>query len=119
MSDAQYRRAEDANEYSIKLDTYVKVQELLSKYDSDQNGSCKQAEVKVALDVMGTSLKLTTQQKAVPWQLVTGSSSEKNNPYDKAVGKRVIDSLAKLKESEGGTLSSFSDEIMCQLMARA
>ena len=119
MTESQHRKATVANDFQLRPKTWVQVQEMLPRYDADGNGSYKQAEVKTAVDAIGRSMGLSDKQKAAMWQLITGSTSAKNNPYSTSVGQQVVDSLAKLKESEGGTLSSFSDEIMRQLMARA
>ena len=120
MSESQYRRVRVANNYAIRPDAYVKVQELLPKYDADGNGSYKQTEVTAAINGISGSMGMTTQQKAALWQLVTGSTSAKNNPYSKDVGQKVIDAISKLKtEEENDDTLSFSDEIMRQLMGRA
>lgn len=45
-------------------------------------------------------LDSTTAKKAILWQLMTGSTRAKNNPYSPQVGQRVIDARNALKEAQ-------------------
>lgn len=83
---------------------------MLPKYDEDENQSYSQKEIAAAVDAIGGSLNLTTKQKAVLWQIATGSKSAKNNPYSVDVGWNVIDALSD--ES-----LSFGELFMRQVMA--
>lgn len=47
-----------------------------------------------------TRYQLTEAQKAVLWQLMTGSTSSKNNPYSPQVGQQVIDARKAQKEGQ-------------------
>lgn len=112
MTAAQHAKAEIAYNFEVTPDVYVSMQELLPKYDADGNGSYKQAEITAAINAMGGS----TQQKAVLWQLATGSTSAKNNPYSAAIGNQVIAARQKAKEeAEEDEPRTISEEIMRQL----
>ena len=113
MSDSQYTKALTAKGFGVNPDAYVQVNELLHKYDADGNGRFTQGEVKKALG----ALRCSSSQKAVLWQLITGSKTAKNNPYSTSVGQRVIDALEKAKtQQEDDSGLSFQDEIMRQIM---
>ena len=111
MTDAQFQKVEIANDFGVSPDAYVTLQEIKPRYDADSNGSYKSAEIQAAIDAMLGSY--TTEQKAVLWQLATGSTSSRNNPYSKQVGQRVLDAKAAAKESsepeelEGLTLGNW------------
>ena len=82
--------------------------------DSGNLGTYTQEEYEAALDSLSTSslilpgdtrVNLTNDQKAVLWQLLTGSSSAKNNPYSVRTGNQLLSALeaAKHEESEAFT----------------
>ena len=99
MTDAQYQKVEIANSFGVVPDAYVTLQELKPKYDADGNGSYKSEEIRVAIEAMPGNL--TKEQKAVLWQLATGSTSAKNNPYSKDVGKKVLEAREAAKAKSG------------------
>lgn len=86
----------------------------------DGNGSYKNAEIQAAID--GITGYYTTEQKAVLWQLATGSTSAKNNPYSRQVGQQVLDTRAATKaatlEQENEEDDSFSQAVLNQLLGR-
>ncbi len=104
MTESAYEKLEVATSmrYGIDAKTYVTAYELLPYYDENDNGSYSGAEVAAALNHTGGKLtstgielptysgRLTTAQKAVLWQLLTGSTSAKNNPFDVDIGWRVL-----------------------------
>ena len=114
MSDDQYAKVEIANNFGVDPNAYITLQEIRTQYDADGNGSYTQAETKAAIDTMGVSI----EQKAVLWQLSTGSTSAKNNPYSQTIGNKVLaakqEQKAAAEEPKQETLS-FSEEIMRQL----
>ena len=84
----------------------MRLKEILPKYDADGNGSYKNAEVEAAIDGMTGSgallapwdveagnhdLYLTKDEKAVLWQLYTGSKSASGNPYSVSTGWKVLE----------------------------
>lgn len=95
-------------------DTYVSLLEILPDYDADGNGAYNQAEVQNAIEALGG--QYSAEQKAVLWQLATGSNSSKKNPYSQAVGQQVIDAKSARKSQSDGDDESFSDAVMGQLM---
>ena len=126
MTDAQFQKVEIANNFGVSPDAYVTLQEIKPQYDDDGNGSYKNAEIKAAVD--GLPGYYTTEQKAVLWQLATGSTSARNNPYSRQVGQQVLDARAAAKEAaaqeqtEAPTDStdddSFSQALLDQLLGR-
>ena len=98
MTPAQLEKAEMANEYGVDPEAYVSFYEVRKNYDADGNGRYTQAEFKAAIDSMGN--RCTAEQKAVLWQLATGSTSAKNNPYSSAVGQKIIDAKQAAKDAE-------------------
>lgn len=113
MTDSQYAKLTTARGFGVSPADFVSANEKIAKYDRDGNGRLTQAEVTQGI----SNLRLTTQQKAVLWQLITGSSSAKNNPYSQAIGERVIAALEKAKAEGQKPGHSFQDEIMRQIMA--
>ena len=99
VSDAQYLKFELAGDMGVELGAYVELYEIRERYDTNANGSYSNAEIKAAIDAI-SGYDLSIQQKAVLWQLMTGSSSSKNNPYSPAVGQQVIDARNERKDSE-------------------
>lgn len=125
MTDAQFQKVEIANDLGVSPDAYVTFQETKTKFDSDGNGSYTNAEIEAAIN--GMTGYYTTEQKAVLWQLGTGSNSARNNPYSRKVGQQVIDARAAAKEATAQSASettseseedSFSQEILKQLLGR-
>ena len=126
MTDAQFQKVEIANNFGVSPDAYVTLQEIKPQYDADGNGSYKQKEIQAAVD--GLPGYYTTEQKAVLWQLATGSTSSRNNPYSRQVGQQVLDARAAAKEAaaqeqtEAPTDStdddSFSQVLLDQLLGR-
>lgn len=101
MSDSDYRKVSTGRSYGVKPASYIALKETLPEYDLDGNGSFTQAEVKAAIDAMGTKSgtvlpggnKLTTAQQAVLWQLANKSWKAKNNPYSVTIGQKVYNEL--------------------------
>jgi hypothetical protein len=123
MSDTQFQKVEIANDFGISPDIYVTLQEIKPRYDSDGNGSYKNTEIKAAIEALPGHY--TTSQKAALWQLTSGSTSAKNNPYSQKVGKQVLDAKKAAKEAynqEPKTANtdddSFSQEILKQLLGQ-
>lgn len=113
MSESEYLKLNIGNGYGIDPQTYVKFKEALQSHDANGNGSYNQEEIKAAIDalsgadeetafmamLLGESVDavfLTTEQKAVLWQLQSSSNSAKNNPYSRSVGEKVL----QLKNAE-------------------
>lgn len=97
MQEAQYLKFELASDMGVDLAAYVGLYEIRAEYDANGNGSYSNAEVKAAIDALD-GYSLTAEQKAILWQLMTGSSSAKNNPYSTTVGQRVVDARNAQKE---------------------
>ena len=126
MPDTQFIKVEIANDFGVTPDAYITLQEIKPRFDADSNGSYKQTEIQAAIDSM--SGRYTTEQKAVLWQLTTGSTSSKINPYSRQVGQRVLDAKKNAKEQAasqaetdiGGEYEdySFSQAVLDQLLGR-
>ena len=102
MTDTAYKKLNIGFDYGVDPSAYVRLSEILPQFDENQNGSYTNAEVKSAIDSMsasglvlpggdGTLFYLMNAQKAALWQLFANTSSVKNNPYDKDIGRAVIE----------------------------
>ena len=96
MSDAAFQKLKMVVDLDVSPDMYVTYYETRSKYDADGNGAYTQAEIKAVIDAMGS--RWTNEQKGVLWQMATGSTSTKNNPYSKSAGQKWLDAKAAAKE---------------------
>lgn len=112
-TESQYRKFSVAYDFGVVPDAYVTARETMPKFDADGNGSYKNDEITAAINSLGTSggglvlpggssISLTNDQKAALWQLLTGSTSAKNNPYSTSVGWAVIDAVNAMKEGNTG-----------------
>lgn len=99
MTETQYDKVEIATFYNINPETWVELNEMMPKFDEDGNGSYKKGEIENAIDALGDKVKgLGFAQKAALWQLMTGSTSGKNNPYNTKVGQEIVDERTERKE---------------------
>lgn len=96
MDDDQFKKLTMAQKLDVSPDMFVTYYETRSKYDADGNKSYSNAEVKAVIDAMGKGY--TNKQKGVLWQMATGSTSTKNNPYSKEAGQKWIDARNAAKE---------------------
>lgn len=112
MDDAQYQKMEMAYVLGIEPKDYVAFYEVKPKFDADKNGGFTNAEIKAAIDSIGGSL--SNEQRAILWQLGTGSKSAKNNPYDRSAGQKYLDAKAAAKE-EGTKEVSISDAFSAEI----
>ena len=112
-TESQYRKFSVAYDFGVVPEAYVTARETMPKFDADGNGSYKNDEITAAINSLGTSggglvlpgggsISLTNDQKAALWQLLTGSTSAKNNPYSTSVGWAVIDAVNAMKEGDTG-----------------
>jgi hypothetical protein len=121
MTDAQFQKVEIANNFGVSPDAYVTLQEIKSRYDADGNGSYKNTEIQAAIEALPGYY--TTEQKAALWQLTSGSTSAKNNPYSQKVGNQILEAKKTAKKqtaliSDDTDSDSFSQEILKQLLGR-
>ncbi len=122
MSESQFMKVEIAHSFGVNPEDYVSLYEIRSQYDADKNGSYTNAEIRAAIDAMSGSY--SAAQKAVLWQLATGSTSAKNNPYSRNVGQQVVDARAAAKEAAAQAAQAeeededFSTALQNQLMGR-
>lgn len=99
MTEVQYDKVEIASYYKIEPDTWVQLNEMMPDFDEDGNGSYKKDEIENAIEALGDRVKgLGFAQKAALWQLMTGSTNGKNNPYSTTVGEEIVDERKKRKE---------------------
>ena len=89
MTPEQFEKVEAANEYGVTPAVYVDLQDILPLFDSDKNGNYTQTEVQEAIE----SMDISNQEKAVLWQIVTGSKKGYKNPFDKTIGQKIADGL--------------------------
>ena len=113
-TETQAEKFEIADEYGVDLKEYVSIMERLPEFDADGNGRYTQEEVTNAINSImsgktgglvlpnlsgGITLPVAgggaNRDKAVLWQLITGSKSAKNNPYSVEIGEEVLRSLGQ------------------------
>ena len=128
MSESEYLKLNIGNGYGIDPQTYVKFKEALQTHDANGNGSYNQDEIRAAIDalsgadeetafmamLLGESVDavfLTTEQKAVLWQLQSSSNSAKNNPYSRSVGEKVL----QLKNAEDSPVAEGEAALLAML----
>ena len=105
MTESHYGKLEIALSYGIEPESYVHLKEIMPDYDADGTGSLSGDELKKAIDSMGGNDlpsvgSLTREQQAVLWQLYSSAKSASNNPYNIAVGRKVLEAKNKKKEEE-------------------
>lgn len=84
-------------DYSVTLKQFIAVKDNVAYLDKKTEGGVTNALVKAAVDdVEG----LNGTQRAALWQLFTGSSSAKNNPYSAEIGSKALVKNKALKEAE-------------------
>ena len=91
MDDDMKRNWQLAKNVGVSMDDYIKVREGFK--DLNGNGKKTQDEWNATLDsfTFSTNADKDKQIKGALWQILTGSNSTKNNPYDKEAGQKVID----------------------------
>ena len=96
-SDTDRRRLEVFADYNITLQQFIDVKDNVAYLDDQNEGGVTNAMVKAAVDnVEG----LNGSQRAALWQLFTGASSAKNNPYFVEIGSKALAKNKALKEAE-------------------
>ena len=123
MDDKQFVKVKIAYSFSVEPEAYVRLQEIKYGFDADGNEYLSNNEIKAAINSMNG---LTTKQRAALWQLATGSTSARKNPYDGKVGQQVIDAREKAKENADsgagmnamGDDESFQQAFLNQLLGR-
>lgn len=109
MSDSARTRYEIGDQYGIRPEVWVQVKEALPRFDANGNGSYSGKEIESAIDALAGDgrmlapwdkdpIRLSREEKAVLWQLFTGSKSGSGNPYSARVGKKVAGELEKARE---------------------
>lgn len=91
MTDDMKRNWNLAKDAGVSMDDYIKVREGFK--DLNGNGNKSQDEWNATLDsfTFSTNAAKDKSIKGTLWQILTGSGSTKNNPYDKEAGQKVID----------------------------
>lgn len=119
-TDSDYRKFVVGNNFGVSPSAYVTAREAMYRFDQPNDsgnlGTYTQAEIEAMLDSFPSSATLTTSgtltltnnQKAVLWQLISGSSSPKNNPYSYSVGQQVIDAVNEAKQSNNQSTTQTS-----------
>ncbi len=84
MGDSEYNKLEVGTDFGITPRMWVTYKQIIPKFNTDENNSYTQEEVKNAIDSMRG---LEDNQRAVLWQMANKEWSPNNNPYDKEVGE--------------------------------
>lgn len=88
-------------ENGVSPGAFINLKKILPEFDSNESGNYSQAEVTAAIEAMCTNeiyylltegrAVMTSEQKAILWQLQTGAKEGKKNPYDTDIGKYIYD----------------------------
>jgi hypothetical protein len=91
MNDGAKRNWDLAKNAGVSMDDYITVRE--NYLDLNENGKESQDEWNATLDsfTFSTNSAKDKSIKGTLWQILTGSKSTKNNPYDREAGQKVID----------------------------
>lgn len=109
MSGSARMRYKIGTRYGIQPEAWVQVKEALPQFDANKNGSYSSGEIEKAIDALAGDghllapwdkdpIRLSREEKAVLWQLFTGSTSGSGNPYSTRVGKQVAKELERARE---------------------
>lgn len=123
-SEDAYAKVEIAYSLGVMPEMYLRLHEIKEKFDANGNGSFSNSEIRAACDSMEG---VSRDQKAVLWQLITGSMSARSNPYNRQLGDQVVKEREKIKEAKKEAEKkekekntdldvSFSDAVIRQLM---
>ena len=93
-SDTDQRRLDIADGYDVTLDQFIQVKENISALNEETTGKKGVSNAKVEAAINKTN-NLNARQKAALWQLFTGSTSAKNNPYSMKTGQEVLNAIKK------------------------
>ena len=100
LTDATYEKIQLGYNMGMDLQSYFDLKAALPRYDFNGNGKYTSKETQAAIDAAFPHL--SSQQKAVLWQLQDKSWKPKSNPYDKKVGQLVYDAMSSDAEQEQG-----------------
>ncbi len=96
-TDTDRRRLMIGADYNVTLGQFIAVKDNVTYLNDQTEGGVTNALVKAAVnDVDG----LNDSQRAALWQLFTGATSGKNNPYSSSVGAKVAAKNKALKKAE-------------------
>lgn len=102
MTDSIAEKFDACTQYSVSAKQYVKAYEKMTKLkESREEKSISQKTAKAVIDSMS---ELTTEQKAVLWQIQNKSWKGSSNPYSKYVGNHVYAYLNDEEKETSGRL---------------
>ena len=113
MSEDEYAKFERGRSLGMPQEAYVLYKENAGAFDANGNGRLSGSEMEDLIEYIsgggkailpgGQSVRfisMTTAQKAVLWQMMSGSKSVKNNPYNSKKGVQAAKEYLRLKEVE-------------------
>ena len=113
MSTGEYAKYSRGRKLGGSSAAYVLYKENMSAFDKNGNGSLSNSEIESLIYYIsgngghplsgGKNVKfvaMSEAEKAVLWQMMSGSKSIKNNPYHSKTAKRAASEYLKLKEKE-------------------
>lgn len=84
MTESTFKKVSVGADFGVNTDLYIRCREAVEALDD--NGSVSQSEATEAISAM---LGLSSDQKAVLWQLQNKSWKSKNNPFSPLIGEQV------------------------------
>lgn len=113
MSTDEYAKYSRGRKLGVSSTAYVLYKENMSAFDKNGNGSLSNAEIESLIYYIsgngghplsgGKNVKfvaMSEAEKAVLWQMMTGSGSLKNNPYRGKQAQRAASEYLRLKNKE-------------------
>ena len=113
MSEDEYAKFERGRSLGMPQEAYVLYKENTGDFDTNGNGRLSGSEIEDLIEYISGGgkavlpgsksvrfISMTTAQKAVLWQMMSGSKSVKNNPYNSKKGVQAAKEYLRLKELE-------------------
>ena len=111
MSEDEYAKFERGRSLGMPQEAYVLYKENTGDFDTNGNGRLSGSEIEDLIEYISGGgkavlpgsksvrfISMTTAQKAVLWQMMSGSKSVKNNPYNSKKGVQAAKEYLRLKE---------------------
>jgi hypothetical protein len=96
-SDSDKRRIAIGTEHDISIDQFIMVKEHIeAANDAAGKNSASNGRIQAAI---ASTDGLTLRQQAILWQLFTGSTSAKNNPFSVSIGWETVAQIEAYKKA--------------------
>lgn len=93
------QHAAAAQQVGIPSSVYADAMAAMPKYDVDKGNGYVQSEIQAMLDDKLRSGEISQDMAAALWQCMCGSTSTKNQPYNKGIGKTVANINVQVQQT--------------------